>query len=57
MNTFRGHFQLAALGNLDRLDGTIAGLGLGLFDLFDDFVALEDFSEHNVAAIEPANDC
>ena len=54
MNTFWGHLQLAALGNLDRLDGLVAVGSLGLLDLLDDFVALEDLAEDDVTAIQPA---
>ena len=54
MNTFRRDLELAALGNLDGLSGLIAGEGLGVLDLLDDFVALEDLAEDDVSAIEPA---
>jgi hypothetical protein len=52
MNTFRGHLQLSALGDLDGLDGSV-GLGLDLLDLLNDIKALEDFAEDDVTPIEP----
>ena len=53
MNTFRGDLQLAALGDLDDLDGLVTrGRGVGL-DLLHNFVALENLAEDDVAAIEP----
>lgn len=54
MNTFRGDLELAALGNLDGLDGLVAGASLGVLDLLDEFVALEDLAEDDMAAIEPS---
>lgn len=54
MNTFRGDLELAALGNLDGLDGLVVGASLGVLDLLDEFVALEDFAEDDMAAIEPS---
>jgi hypothetical protein len=53
VNTFRGDLELAALENLDRLDGSVTCAGLGLLDLLDDVVALEDLAEDDVLAIEP----
>lgn len=53
VNTFRGDLELAALENLDRLGGSVAWAGLGLLDLLDDLVALEDLTEDDVLAIEP----
>jgi hypothetical protein len=56
VNTFRWHLELSALGDLDRLDGLVAR-GLGhLLDLLDDIVAVEDLTEDDVAAVEPAGD-
>lgn len=54
--TFCGNIQLAALGNLDSLEGFVARCGLGLLDFLDDLVALEDLAKDDVAAIEPAAD-
>lgn len=54
VDTFWGNFQLAALGDLDRLYGLVAWSGLDLLDLLDDIVALEDLTEDDVAAIQPA---
>lgn len=56
VDTFWGHLQLAALGDLDRLDGLIARSGLDLLDLLDHVVTLEDLAEDDVAAIQPAVD-
>lgn len=53
VNTFGRNLQLAALGDLDLLDGLVAGLGGALLDLLNDVVALEDLAEDNVTAIEP----
>jgi hypothetical protein len=53
VNTFRGDLKLAALDDLDSLDRLIARCGLGVLDLLDNLVALEDFTEDDVAAIEP----
>lgn len=53
MDTFIGDGQLAGLGDLDRFDGAIARLSLGLLDLLDDIVALDDLAEDDVTAIEP----
>ena len=54
MNTFRGDLQLAALGDLDGLDGLVTrGRGVGL-DLLHNVEALENLAEDDVAAIEPA---
>lgn len=53
MDTFGRDLQLAALGNLDRLDRTIAGLRLGVLNLLDNIVALKHFAEHDVTAVEP----
>jgi hypothetical protein len=56
VNTFLGDLQLSALGDLDGLHRLVArALGNGL-DLVDHLVALENFAEDNVAAIEPAGD-
>jgi hypothetical protein len=54
VNTFRGDLQLAALGDLDSLDGLVASSGRVLLDLLHDIVALENLAEHDVLAIEPA---
>lgn len=53
VNTFRGNLKLAALDDLDGLNRLIARCGLGVLDLLDNLVALEDFTEDDVAAIEP----
>ena len=54
MDTFWGHLQLAALGDLDRLLGLVARRRLGLLDLLDNLVALKHLAEDDVAAVEPA---
>jgi hypothetical protein len=51
VNTFGGNLKLAALDDLDGLNRLIARCGLGVLDLLDDLVALEDFTEDDVAAI------
>ena len=56
VNTFRWDLELPALGNLDRLRGLVARSLRDILDLVDDLVALEDFAEDDVAAIEPAGD-
>jgi hypothetical protein len=56
VNTFRGDIKLAALGDLDRLDGSVGTASLGVLDLLDDVVALEDLTEDDVLAIEPPAD-
>jgi hypothetical protein len=48
--------KLAAVSDLDHLHGLVAGALGHVLDLVDDLVALEDFAEDNVAAIEPASD-
>lgn len=53
VDTFRGNLELAALGDLDRLSRSITSAGLGVLDLLDDIVALEDLAENDVLAIEP----
>lgn len=53
MDTFSRDLQLAALSDLDRLGGLVAGRGLGVLDLLDNVVALEDLAEDNVTAVEP----
>ncbi len=54
VNTFCGDLQLAALGNLDRLDGLVARRCLGVLDLLHDLVALKNLAEDDVAAVEPS---
>lgn len=54
MNTFFGHLQLAALGDLDGDLGLVAGVLVGVLDLVDNFVALQDLAEDDVLAVQPA---
>lgn len=54
MNTFGRNLQLAARGNLDVHRGTVASGGFGFLDLLNDIVALENFAEDDVSAIEPS---
>jgi hypothetical protein len=56
VNTFRGNFKLATLGDLDSVDGLVTSASLGVLDLLNNFVALEDLTEDNVSAIEPRGD-
>jgi hypothetical protein len=53
VDTFRGHFKLARLGNDHLLLGLVAGERLGLLDFLDDVETLEDLAENDVPAIEP----
>lgn len=53
MDTFFGHRQLPALDDLDRLLGLVAGVLLGVLNLLNDVVALEDLAEDDVLAIQP----
>lgn len=54
MNTFGRNLQLAALSNVDRLYRLIARRGRSVLDLLNNFIALKDFTEHDVATIKPA---
>jgi hypothetical protein len=54
VDTFFGDLQLAALGDLDRLERLVARRCLGVLDLLHDVVALEDLAEDDVTAVEPA---
>jgi hypothetical protein len=56
MNTFFWHLKLAALDNLDSLDGLVARPFRNIFDLVDNLVAFEDFAKHDVTSIKPAGD-
>ena len=56
VNTFRGDIKLAALGDLDSLDGSVRRSSLAVLDLLDNFVALKNLAEDNVLAIEPRSD-
>lgn len=53
MNTFRGDFKLATLGDLDSLCRLVARRSLDVLDLLDNLVALEDFAENDVPSVEP----
>lgn len=55
VNTFGRNLQLAALDDLDSLRGLVAGRSLEVLDLVNDVVALEDFAENDVAAVQPAS--
>lgn len=57
MDTFWGHLQLSALGDLDRLLGLVAAGSLDVLDLGDNVHALEDLAENDVTAIEPPDEC
>ena len=54
VNTFGRDLELAALYNLDNVNGLVTGGGGGVLDLLDDFEPLEDLAEDDVATIEPA---
>ena len=53
VDTFFRDRQLAGLGDLNRVDGLVAGPSLDLLDLLDDVIALEDLAEDDVATVEP----
>jgi len=50
-------FQLSALGNLDVRRGAVTTALGDVLDLLDDVVALEDFAEDDVTAIQPPTTC
>ena len=54
MDTFFWYWEFSALCDLDGDSRAVAGLLGDVFDLFDDIVALEDFAEDDVLAIEMA---
>lgn len=54
VDTFRGDVKLAALGDLDSLSGFVAAGGFESLNFVYNLVALEDLTEDNVTAIEPA---
>tara|TARA_R110002003_G_scaffold384_4_gene19291 strand:+ start:27020 stop:27292 length:273 start_codon:yes stop_codon:yes gene_type:complete len=54
--TFLGDLELAALGDLDRLDRLVARALGQILDLLHNLVSLQDLTEHDVAAVEPAGD-
>ena len=53
MYTFFGNLQFAALGDFNDFLRLVAGVGVGVLDLLDEFVALKDLAEDNVTAVEP----
>jgi hypothetical protein len=55
VNTFGRDLQLAALGNLDSINGLVAGSRLAVLDLVNNVVALEDFAKDDVASVQPAS--
>lgn len=54
MQTFCGNLELAALGDSDSILGLVAASLGHVLDLLDDLVALKDFAEDDVLAIQPA---
>jgi hypothetical protein len=50
----RRHLELSALDDLDILLRLVAAALSDILDLVDDIIALEDFAEDDVLAIEPA---
>jgi hypothetical protein len=56
VNTFLWHLELSALGDLDSLNRLVSSSLRYVLNLLYDFVALEDLSENDVAAVEPAGD-
>ena len=53
VNTFRWDLKLAALGDLDRHGGLVAGSRLRVLDLVDDIITLKNLAEDDVSAVEP----
>lgn len=53
MDTFGRNHKLATLDDLDGLGRLIPAGGLEVLNLVDEFVALENLAEDDVAAIEP----
>lgn len=56
MYTFRRHFELAALSDLDLLDRLVSGALGEVLNLVHDLVTFQDLAEYDVLAIEPAGD-
>ena len=54
MDTFFWYGKLATLGDLDGFDGSVTSSFGDVLDSLNDFVALEDFAEDDVLAIEMA---
>lgn len=54
MYTFFRYLYLATLGDGDFLGWLVSSTFRNVFDLVDDLVALEDLSEDNVLAVQPA---
>lgn len=54
IGTFRFHFQLSGLDNLDCLLGFVSGALGHVLDGIDDFIAFEDFAKYDVTAVKPA---
>ena len=51
-----GELELARLGNLDGLDRLAAAANSRVLNFLDNVVALDDFAEDDVLAIEPRGD-
>ena len=56
VDTFFWNLQLATLGNLHLLLWLVTWVLLRVLDLVDDAIALKNFAEDNVTAIEPGGD-
>ena len=56
MLTTLRHWNLSRFGDLDHLHRLVARALGHILDLVHNLVALEDFTEDDVAAIEPAGD-
>jgi hypothetical protein len=54
VDTFWGHLQLTALGDLDRFSRPVALPRLSSLNLLYHVVTLEDLAENDVLAVEPA---
>lgn len=56
LDTFFWNWEGTALGDLDGDEWLVAVVLWDVLDLVDDFITLDDFTEDDVAAIEPAGD-
>ena len=54
VGTFFGRVELATLGDLDDLARLVARPFRYIFNLFDNIIALQDFSKNHMLAVEPA---
>ena len=55
VGTFFWHRQLPRLCNLDRLDRLVSRAFRHIFNLLNDIVAFQNFSEDDMLSIQPSN--